>query len=227
MTRFLALSVMAPGPLESDILDRTSEVVYRSCPNLPNHFSSAQDWALADLAMLSAGQQAAAEGFDALCLTDFGDYGWGALQSVLTIPVVSAGRSTMLYALTLGTYFSVLTGATGYNRTKKLVWEYGLEKQCVSVCQVTTTGFAQLHNMAMHCIEKDGAEIICLTTETAAHAAALAASVPVPVIEPSTLTLKLAESLVGLELAQSQHAYPEPQVRKADLITALARTPAR
>ena len=62
---------------------------------------------------MAAGQEAQAEGFDALCLPDFGDYGVGALRSLLDIPVVAGGRGTMLHALTLGGPFGVVTAEVG------------------------------------------------------------------------------------------------------------------
>lgn len=219
MARFLVLSPQPMAIPASDIMDRGSEVVFRSCAGVPKHLSSAQDWALADLAVLSAGQHAKEEGFDALCLTSFGDYGWTALQSVLDIPVVSAGRSSLFYALTLGTYFAVLTEEDVYHRTKKLVWEYGLDKQCVSVRQVLSANFEETLALAKQCVVQDGADVLCLTKD----APELAAHLPVPVIEPVALTLKLAESLLGLNLSHSRHAFPAPMVRKSALITALAQ----
>jgi len=42
------------------------------------------------------------------------------------------------------------------------------------------------------------------------------------VIQPVPLLVKLAESLVALNLTHSRRAFPEPDVRKAALISALA-----
>jgi allantoin racemase len=43
----------------------------------------------------------------------------------------------------------------------------------------------------------------------------------VPVIDAAALAHKLAESCLGLALSHSRRAYPEPLVRKPELISAL------
>jgi len=62
------------------------------------------------------------------------DSGMLALRSVLDIPVVSPGRGSMLFALTLGSKFSVLAQwKPAIVRYKKAIPEWGLTAQCVSV----------------------------------------------------------------------------------------------
>lgn len=221
MTRILLLSpadidlsrkveiAMAASDGDTEIVHRTVKLA--SVPPIGAH-----DWALADLAVLAAGQKAKEDGFDAVCLADFGDYGANALRSLLDIPVVTAGRAAMLHALTLGGRFAVVTTARDYNRGKKIVHEYALDGQCAGVVQI---GSAEDVTRAAA-----DAEVVVLAGE-AANVLPLEASVPL--IDPLPLVIKLAESLVGLALTHSRHAYPEPQIRKAELIeaiTASART---
>jgi len=201
-------------PVDSDTM-----VALRSVSGLPDCCDNAHDWALADLAVLAAGQGAEAEGFDAVCLADFGDYGAGALRSVLGVPVVTAGRSAMLHALTLGSRFAVLAPAPAARRVKKLVQEYGFSGQCAAVRAFDAGGEALA--AARVCIDEDGADVLCLASQDVALAARLAAELPVPVIDPLPLALKLAESFLGLGLSQSRRAWPEPQLRKPELIAAL------
>lgn len=217
MTRLLMLAT-GPADRSTFIVDSDTEVVLRAVPGLPEGFDSAHDWALADLAVLAAGQGAEAEGFDAVCLADFGDYGAGALRSVLRIPVVTAGRSAMLYALTLGSRFAILAPYLAYPRAKKLVQEYGLSGQCASVRSFETAPEALV--AATLCID-DGADVLCLAGQDTALAASLSAELQVPVVAPARLVLKLAESFLGLGLSQSRRAWPEPQLRKPELIAAL------
>ncbi|WP_372501132.1 aspartate/glutamate racemase family protein (plasmid) [Tistrella mobilis] len=203
-----------------------AEVVALTAPGLPAGLISAHDWTLADLAVLAAGQGAAnqgaaAEGYAAVCVADPGDYGANALRSVLDVPVVGAGRSALFYALTLGACFGVLAPAGGYTRAKKLVQEYGLAAQCTGVRRIGA-GEDAILTAARAAITEDGAEVLVLWQPlTAAATARLAADLPVPLIEPASLSLRLAEAFLGLGLAQSRRTWPMPQVAKPDLIAAL------
>lgn len=218
----LATDEAVAGPFT---VDSETQVVARPVPGLPGGFDSAHDWALADLASLAAGQNAETEGFDAVCLADSGDYGAGALRSVLSVPVLAAGRNAMLHALTLGSRFVVLAPASGYVRAKKLVQEYALTGQCAGVhtCSEPAGALAT----AQRAIDEDGADVVVAATQDAALAELLAQRLPVPVVDPVALGLKLAESFLGLGLSQSRRAWPEPQVRKPMLVTALVAAEGR
>ncbi|WP_371999919.1 aspartate/glutamate racemase family protein (plasmid) [Tistrella mobilis] len=201
-----------------------AEVVALTAPGLPAWLISAHDWTLADLAVLATGQDAARQGYAAVCVADPGDYGANALRSVLDVPVVGAGRSALLYALTLGACFGVLAPTGGYARAKKLVQEYGLAAQCTGVRQIGEEGDreAAVLAAARAAITEDGAEVLVLWQPlAAAETARLAAALPVPLIEPASLSLRLAEAFLGLGLAQSRRTWPMPQVAKPDLIAAL------
>lgn len=201
-----------------------AEVVALTAPGLPAWLISAHDWTLADLAVLATGQDASRQGYAAVCVADPGDYGANALRSVLDVPVVGAGRSALLYALTLGACFGVLAPTGGYARAKKLVQEYGLAAQCTGVRRIGEEGDreAAVLAAARAAITEDGAEVLVLWQPLAAAATArLAAALPVPLIEPASLSLRLAEAFLGLGLAQSRRTWPMPQVAKPDLIAAL------
>jgi allantoin racemase len=233
MTRILTIlprwdgtSIAPTTPLG---LDPDTEVVFRQAPTGSTLGMSAHDWALADLAVLAAGQAAADEGFDAVCIGDFGDYGVGALRSVLPIPVLGAGRCAMLYAMTLGTKFSVIAPASAHQRCKKLVDEYGFDRQCASVRTIELPDdeeseglFHAALSTARLCFEEDGADVLCLGSASESELSKrLTQALPVPIIDAVALSYKLAESCLRLALSHSRRAYPEPQVRKADLISAL------
>jgi allantoin racemase len=234
MTRLLAILPSWSGadtpPTAVAGLDHDTEVIFRSAPTGSVSSSSAHDWALADLAVLAAGQSAENEGFDAVCVADLGDCGVAALRSVLSIPVIGAGRGAMLYTLTLGTRFSVLTIAPAYQRCKKLVSEYGLDRQCASVriiehakTQDNDALFASGLATARLCVEEDGADVLCLDSAFGgALSMQLADALPVPAVDPTALVYKLAETFLGLGLSHSRRAYPEPLVCKPALVSALA-----
>lgn len=212
MTRILLLSpadldlpddIIAAGVMDADTRIEHRRVTYPSCPPIGAH-----DWALADLAILAAGQDAERQGFQAVCLADFGDYGANALRSVLDIPVVTAGRSSMLYALTLAERFSVLATDRDHVRTQKLVHDYGLDARCTGIKPAGA-------DMA----REDGPEVMILAGKARQRVQQTGSA---KLVDPVAVTLKIAESLVGLNLTHSRHAYPAPQVRKADLIAALS-----
>lgn len=212
MTRILLLSpadldlpvdVLASGVLDADTQVEHRRVTYASCPPVGAH-----DWALADLAILAAGQDAQAHGFQAVCLADFGDYGANALRSVLDIPVVTAGRTAMFYALTLTERFSIAATDRDLARAKKLVHEYGLDARC-----------RRIDPAGADTAPAEWPEVTIMAGN--AHRS-MARSGPATLVDPVAVSLKMAESLVGLSLTHSRRAYPEPQVRKSELIAALS-----
>jgi allantoin racemase len=74
------------------------------------------------------------EGFDAVVIDTMSDSGMAPLRSVLSIPVIGPGKASMLYALTLGSKFSVLAQwKPALPRYRKVIREYGFEAQCASV----------------------------------------------------------------------------------------------
>lgn len=216
MTRILLLTpadVQAPAAaFSAGLTDSDTAIVHRRVAYASTPPVGAHDWALADLAMLAAGQHAQEEGFDAVCVGDMGDYGANALRSVLDIPVIAAGRASMLYALSLGARFSVAASARDHVRIGKLVHEYALDHQCAGVHLLGEDGELPA--------ALDEADVVVL----AASPAGASRSVRAPLVEPLPLIVKLAESMTGLGLTHSRRAYPAPQVRKGDLIDALSRS---
>lgn len=206
-------------------LDAGSDFHFRPVKAGPSSFMSPHDFSLMDIAIFEAGANAEAEGFDAVCIDTMSDSGMAALRSVLDIPVVSPGKASMLFALTLGSRFSVLAQwKPALFRYKRALGEYGLTQQCASVRSFDIppnfdslldgkqeTAFPKMRDTCMRCIEEDGAEVICLGSTTMYQAAEwLAANLPVPVINPGPLTYKLVESMLALKLSHSRAAYPKP-----------------
>jgi allantoin racemase len=217
-------------------LDPDTELVYRPVRIGSTSFMSPHDWLIADLGIYEAGVTAEEEGFDAVVIDTMSDSGMAALRSVLSIPVIGPGKASMLYALTLGSKFSVLAQwKPALPRYKKVIREYGFEAQCASVRSFDvepdfinlTEGkeddtFPRMLETAMRCVEEDGAEVICLGSTTMHQAATyLAERLPVPLINPGPLSYKLVEAFLGLGLTHSRKAYPQPTERKDDLVHAL------
>ena len=217
-------------------LDGATELTYRPVTAGPTSFMSPHDWTLMDLAIFEAGLSAEKDGFDAVCIDTMSDSGMAPLRSVLNIPVVSPGKASMLYAMTLGSKFSILAQWNpALARYKKAIVEYGFEKQCASVRSLEIPpdfatlldgkedkAFPKMLAVAKRCIEEDGADVICLGSTTMHQAAQyLAANLPVPVINPGPLTYKLAETFLALGLRHGRSAYPEPVAPKTAMIHAM------
>lgn len=207
------------------VTDDEAEIVAAVPAGSPADVSSPTCWPMADVAVLAAGQDAVARGFDAVCVGDAADFGANALRSVLTVPVIAGGRSAMLYALTLGGRFAILSRNGLAHRMKKQVQEFGLAAQCAGVAAVGEgAGDDDLLGMARTAEAVDGADTIVLAgTFSAADVAALRADLGRPVIEPAPLAVKLALGFLGLGLTHSSRTFPAPQVPKPELVAALAQ----
>lgn len=214
------------------------ELVYRPVTCGPTSFMSPHDWGLMDLAIFEAGVSAEQEGFDAVCIDTMSDSGMNPLRSVLNIPVIGAGKASMLYALTLGGSFSVLAQwEPALPRYKKAIREYGFERQCASVRSFDQppdfssllggkedSVFPRMYDVAMRCIEEDGAEVICLGSTTMHQAGAyLAERLPVPLVNPGPLTYKMIETFLALGLKQGRAAYTPPVEPRLDMLHAMMK----
>lgn len=217
-------------------LEPGSEFHYRPVKAGPTSFMSPHDWTLMDLAIFEAGASAQDEGFDAVCIDTMSDSGMLALRSVLDIPVVSPGRASMLFALTLGSKFSVLAQwKPAIVRYKKAIPEWGLTAQCASVRSFDVEPtfdtlmdgkedkvFPKMLDICMQCVEEDGADVVILGSTTMHQAAPwLAERLPVPLINPGPMTYKLVEAMLALKLTHSRACYPKPQVPKLDMLHAM------
>ena len=201
----------------------------------PVSFQSPHDWMLLDIAILEAGLDAEADGYDAVVIDTASDSGVEALRSMLDIPVVGAGRVSLLFALSLGRSFGVLAQwEPALARIDKSLADWGLARYCAGVEHFDTEpDFTALigdkrdevlPKMEAACrrLVDRGADVICLgsTTMHEAHHH-LSEVIPVPVINPGPLSYKLVESLLAAGLAHSRRAYPRPLVPRAEMIHAM------
>ena len=206
-------------------LDPRTEVVPRGTRLAASSVGSAPEALQLDLAVYEAGLRADAEVFDAVYVHHVGDPGVAALRSVLSIPVLGAGRTAMLYALTLGSRFAVLAPDPGTAaRLRKAIRGAGLDRDCAGVRALEEENPSEdaALQVAGLCIEADGAEVIVLgSTGMAQLAGGLSRRLSVPVVDPGPLGLAILESCLALGLTHSRRGHPEPMVRKDALVHAL------
>lgn len=155
--------------------------------------------------------------YDAIVINCFGDPCVEAIREVVDVPVLGPGETSMLIASLLGHKFSVVSP------TKKTALQVesharalGIEQRLASVVGLdipvldlerdverTVKAVVEASEKAV----EDGAEVIVLgCTGLAYMADEIRKRLDVPLIEPASLTLKMAESLVDLRLSHSKVA---------------------
>lgn len=239
--------VLVPFPLDDAGVEnrraQTAEVrlrhdvtyEYRAVKAGPTSFVSPHDWALLDVSLFEAGLGAEEDGYDAVVIDTVSDSGSEALRSMLDIPVVSPGRASLLFALTLGRRFGILAQwEPALARYRKVIAEWGFTAHCAGVEHFDTPpDFAALiagkeaevfpkMQAAGERLVATGADVIALgsTTMHQAHGY-LEERLPVPVINPGPLSYKLVEALLALGLSHSRRAYPRPLVSKREVVHAM------
>src|SRR3546814_2824571 len=92
-----------------------------------------------ELAYVEAGLRAQAEGFDAIMIGPVADYGMRQLRSVVSIPVVGAGQSSMQVAAGLGRRFAIVTVWPEILRPayERQLVDYGFAGHCSGLYFVT------------------------------------------------------------------------------------------
>lgn len=178
-----------------------------------------------DMYIAEAGLRAEEEGYDAVLMDTVSDSGLAALRSRLTIPVIGPGLVSYAVGIILGKRFSIVTMWDKWRHLyEKNLDLYGLGGKCASIRAVNIPPdvealfagkeeemFARLTEEGRKAIEEDGADVILLGSTTMHQAGDyMAAHLPVPVINPGPVAIKLAESLVQLGLSHSKVAFPSP-----------------
>src|SRR6188472_2435063 len=178
-----------------------------------------------DMYIAEAGLRAEEEGYDAVVMDTVSDSGLSALRSRLSIPVMGPGLVSYAVAIMLGKRFSIVTMWDKWRHLyEKNLDTYHLWEKCASIRAVNIppdvealfTGkeeemFRTLTDEARKAIDDDGADVILLGSTTMHQAGDyMAEHLPVPVINPGPVAIKMAETLVQLRLSQSKVAFPPP-----------------
>jgi allantoin racemase len=165
--------------------------------------------------------EAERRGYDAVVTGCAGDPGVEAAREQVRIPVIGPGEASFYAAAMLGYTFAVLSPLDSTVRpTWSLVRHVGLRERCVAVravnCSVTelrsggSDVMSKLLAVARRCIDEDGADVLVLACASMSHVFgdALAAALPVPVVNVLRVSVRMAEMLVGSRLTHSKVAYP-------------------
>ena len=228
--------------LDAVELSDALEFTFRPVRAAPRNYISPVDMMLADISIFEAGMKAEQEGFDAVCIDTMSDSGVSALRSVLSIPVIGPGRTSMLAALSLGTKFSVVTMWQKWRHLyDKTISDLGIGHALASVRSIDVAPdnqallsgkeealFPLLEAAAQAAVVEDGAQVIVLgsTTMHQSHAY-LSNALDVPVINPGPLSYKMAEMMLSSGLSHSRKAYPVSPVPRDEMIKAMMEAASR
>jgi allantoin racemase len=155
------------------------------------------------------------EPYDAVVLGGFGEHGREGLVELVEVPVVDITESAVHVAMMLGRTFSIVTTlprSAGQIEDRLLL--AGLRERCASVRSVGLStreldvegaaATAAVVDAARAAVEQDGAEVVVLGCGGMAGLSEIVSrEVSVPVVDPVTTGVLLAESLVRLGLRTS------------------------
>lgn len=194
------------------------------------------NFALYEPFIIQQAVKAEEEGYDGVAIDTVSDVGVSALRSRLSIPVIGPGQAGYAVASMLGRKFSILTRWERWTWLHDASLDaYGLRSNCVSVrapqlpaevvealpgkhageAAALMEGhpdyFPAFADEALAAIREDGADVLVLASMTMQEAHGyLTPRVPVPVIDPGPLALKMLELWISLGLTHSKTAWPSP-----------------
>jgi allantoin racemase len=193
----------------------------------PASVESFYDEAIAIPGVVEKVREAEEDGVDAVIINCFGDPGLDAAREVVSIPVIGPCESSMHMASMLGHKFSVITVLESLVRELELhAQTYGVGWKLASARSVDLPVLElekgrnqfvpRMVDRAVEAIEEDGAHVIVLGCTGLAGLDQQVTSglrdrgYHVPVVDPASTALKVAEALVELKLAHSKKTYPQP-----------------
>ena len=189
----------------------------------PPAIESDADVAQAVPGVLRLVRRANDEGYDAVIIACFSDPGLGAAREVSEILVLGIQETSLHVAAMLGHLFTVLTPlAHRVPKKEREVRRLGLAESLASVralgLTVTETEAepertkARILDVARTAVEQDGAEVLVLgCAGMTGYAEEIQKKLGVVVIDPTSVTLKVAEGLVETKLRHSKRGlYTRP-----------------
>jgi allantoin racemase len=202
--------VLAEGLLPSRrrVLAPGTEITIVAPTGCPSSTESEEDELVAASAVYSEVAAGAEEGYDAVTIDCTLEPGLKAAKKTSSIPVVGAGEAALCLSLLFGERFSVIMPIPkSIGPMVAKIRQMGLWERCASVRSVNLhvldlgdydRTLDDVTKEARLATETDGADVIVLgCTAMGAIADGLAVRLGIPVIEPATAALKLAEALAA------------------------------
>lgn len=187
----------------------------------PASIESMYDEQIASPWILRKVREAEKDAFDAVIIDCMGDPALYAAREIAKIPVIGPGEASLALAYIIGHKYSVLVVLKGViPRFENKIRMYGFMERLASVRSIEIPVLRlekeeETQNTllveARKAIEKDGADTIILgCTGMLGMAKELQDTLGIPVIDPTVASLKMAETLVDMEISHSKRAFPYP-----------------
>jgi len=218
------------GPEEIDrrrsvlqsIANKDSQVDLKGGTEIPSIESAYEGYLTIPEACRTA-TQAVKDGYKAIIVGCFSDPGLDAVRELVDIPVVGPGQTSVHIASILGDRFSIL--ATGPRQRSfstsehpalatKLASIRGIGMSVLDVRQNKRKAIENLIEEGKKAIEEDDADVAvlgCLSLAFHKVDEDLKGKLPIPVVNPIKVAVKVAETLVDLGLSHSKLAFPTPK----------------
>lgn len=169
-------------------------------------------------------------GADAVIIDCMGDPGLYAARELVSIPVIGPAQASMHLAAVLGHRFSVLTifdqdipmledQAARYGLSTKLASVRAVNIPVLELRDDAAATVQALIDVGERAVCQDGAHVLVPgCTGMAGMAARIQAGLTdrgcdVPVLDPPSVAMKLAESLVDLGQSHSKRTFPQPPTK--------------
>ncbi|MBM4429371.1 MAG: aspartate/glutamate racemase family protein [Chloroflexi bacterium] len=184
----------------------------------PVSVESMYDETLAGAQVLPLVQKANEEGYDAIILACFSDPGLDAAKEISDVPVFGIEETSLHVAAMLGHKFAI---TVGYPRRAPIrQWHARLRGvgDAYASCLVMNMSVLDMHakpteakarilELARRAVQEEGVEVIVLgCAGLSGYAENLERELGVTVVDPSAVTLKVAEALTELGLRHSKVA---------------------
>lgn len=190
----------------------------------PHSVESRVEAALTVPEFLRGAIEAERNGYDVIIVSCFSDPGMEAARELVSIPVIGSGICAMTLAVLMGSRFSIIAPGSGtvptrgYENPKK----YGFNQSLSSIRRVgmsvmdlakdRTLTLKKIIEVGKLAVSEDKADTLILGCMSMAFhdvTEEISSGVGVPVINPITASLYLAECLVKSKISHSDKAYPK------------------
>ena len=194
-----------------------TELTVVATDSAPISIQSARDIALSTPPMLEAVEKANRNGVDAVIIACFSDPGLEAAKEVSSALVLGIEETSLHVAAMLGHKYTILTPLASRIPSKEQdVRRFKAEPACASVRALGMTVLEteadpkrtkrQIFEVARAAMEEDGAEVMILgCAGMTGYAEDVERELGILVLDPTSLTLKVAEALVDLGIRHCKH----------------------
>ena len=198
------------------IIEPTTQIIVKSIREAPLAIECEYDRALAEHLVVREVINANKEGFNAVVINCFDDPGLHASREVSEIPVFGIGETSLYYALLLGNNIAIVsTGKYSIVAYRRKARELGIENRVVYVSGIEIpvldlrTHVKLVRELVISeikkAIENYGAEVVVLGCGGfIGLSEEFSRECGIPVVDPTLVTVKTAESVVKLGYMHSK-----------------------